>query len=198
MIEGEDAGAACRLIAINPTLRSQAEQMLPVLLAAKVPANDTEVLRILIRHAPTYALTAKSDGEWAEMFGVYLDVLGDFSVHALEDAFVRWNRGEDMKDPHMGQFFPKPAQLVHLATKAKREVWMAAYRAQKALDGVERAAAPKPTVEERKAVGEQLAELANGLTIKALPDAMKPRLSPHQVAERLRNLGEEEDVGIVL
>lgn len=198
MTEGEDGGAACRLIAINPTLRDQARAMLPALEAAKAKAEDVDLLRVLIRHAPTYALTARHDGEWAEMFGVYLDALEGFSVHAVEDAFVRWNRGEDMKDPHMGQFFPKPAQLVHLANKAKTEVWMAAYRARKALEGAERSETPKPTLEERQAVGEQLAALAGSLTVKPLPDYVKPRLTPQQVAQRIRDLGEEEDVGIVL
>lgn len=174
--------------------------MLPALEAAKAKAEDADLLRVLIRHAPTYALTVKHDGEWAQIFGVYLDALEGFSVHALEDAFVRWNRGEDMKDPHMGQFFPKPAQLVHLANKAKKDVWMAAYRARKALEGVDNAPPPKPTPEERQAVGEQLAALGatlgTSVALKPLPEAMRPRMTPQQVAERLRD--GVDDVGIVV
>lgn len=173
--------------------------MLPALEAAKVPAEGSQIMRTLIRHSPTYAVTARSDGEWAEMFGIYLDALEGFSVHAIEDAFLRWNRGEDMKDPAMGQFFPKPAQLVHLANKAKAEVWMAAYRARKALEHVEKTAPREIDPDERKAVGEQLAALADSLTLKETPNHLKPRLSPQEVAERIReSTRPEDDVGAVL
>lgn len=169
--------------------------MLPALERAKVKAQDGEILRVLIRHAPTYAITVKHDGEWAEMFGVYLDALEGFSVHAIEDAFLRWNRGEDMKDPAMGQFFPKPAQLVHLANKAKSEVWMAAYRAKKALEHVEITQPREIPEEERQAVAAGLRELADTFKLKELPEAAKPRMTPGEVAARLRAMdAPDEDV----
>lgn len=195
MLDGEDGAASARLIAVNPTLRTQAEQMLPALLAAKEPAPDEQIMGILIRHAPTYAVQARSDGEYAELFGVYLDALSGFSAHQIEDAFLRWNRGEDMKDPAMGQFFPKPAQLVHLANKAKAEVWMAAYRAQKALEHVEQQPREIPP-EEKAAVAAGLRDLAATFAPKALPEDMRPRLSPQQVAAKLRSMSADEDVVI--
>lgn len=186
LLEGEDGGAACRLIAINPTLKRQAEEMLPSLERAKVKAEAEDVFAILMRHTTTYAMPGRSDAEWADLFGVYLDALDGFSVHAIEDAFLRWNRGEDMKDPAMGQFFPKPAQLVHLANKAKAEVWMASYRARKALESAEKTQPREIPEEERKAVSEALRELAGGLTLKPIPEDLRPRMTPAEVAARLR------------
>lgn len=194
----EDDGVS-RLIAINPTLKRQAEEMLPALERAKVPAEDREMMRILIRHAPTYAITVRSDGEWAEMFGVYLDALSGFSVHALEDAFLRWNRGEDMKDPSMGQFYPKPAQLVHLARKAKSEVWVATARARKALEYVETMPRQIPP-DEKAQVAAGLAELAASFKPKPLPETVKPLMTREQMADRLRHheTVPMDDVGIVI
>lgn len=199
LTEGEDAGAACRLIAINPTLKRHAEEMLPVLERAKVVAERDEILGVLVQKAPIYALPEKTAGEWEVIFRAYVEALAGFSVHAIEDAFRRWNQGEDMKDPAMGQFFPKPAQLVHLATKAKTEVWMAAYRARKALEKVQ-AEAPKVSPEERAQVAAGLKELAETFKPKPLPQSMAPKMSPHEVAERIRNLDTVpfDDVGVVL
>jgi len=197
--ETKDGDSAIRLIAMNPTLRKQAEDMLPALERAKVIATRQEIRVILIRMAPIYAIEDRAENEWDYLLEAYLDALADFSPHAIEDAFRRWNRGEDMKDPAMGQFFPKPAQLVHLAQKAKSEVWMAAYRARKALE----AQAAKPaerTQEERAQVAAGLKELAQTFKPKELPASMKPRMSPQEVAQRIRNLDVVpfDDAGIVL
>lgn len=169
--------------------------MLPALEAAKVEADRLDVLKILIRMAPVYALPPRPDGEWKALFEAYLDALDGFSAYQIEDAFRRWNRGEDMKDPAMGQFYPKPAQLVHLANKAKTEVWMAAYRARKALEHVE--AQPRQvSPEERETVAAGLRELAATFKPKSLPSDMRPRLTPQEVAAKLREgpAPEEEPV----
>jgi hypothetical protein len=185
LTEGEDGGASARLIAINPALKAQAEAMLPALERAKVPAGDEEMFAILVRHATTYALPSRTDGEWRELFDVYLDALNGFSAHAIEDAFLRWNRGEDMKDPAMGQFYPKPAQLVHLANKAKLEVWMAAFRARKALEHVEQQPRELPP-EEQAQVREGFQELLAAFKPKEFPETLRPKMTPAQVAERIR------------
>lgn len=199
LTEGEDGGAACRLIAINPTLKRQAEEMLPALERAKEVAERGEVLRILIQQAPVYALPDKTDAEWEHVFAAYVDALADFSVHAIQDAFRRWNRGEDMKDPAMGQFFPKPAQLVHLAKKARTEVWVAAGRARKALEYVETMPRQIPP-EEKAQVAAGLKELAATFKPKPLPETMKPLMTREQVADRIRDLDTVpmDDVGIVI
>lgn len=185
LTEGEDAGAAIRLIGLNPTLRRECEAMLPALQAAKAPADGREILSVLVRQAPVYALPTRPDHEWAAFFGAYLDALTGLSVHCLEDAFVRWNRGEDMKDPAMGQFFPKPSQLYALAHKAKTQLWLAAYRAEKALAHAERQAPRKVSEEERKRVAEEMRALAEQLGGKALAER-RPGVSPQQMAEAIR------------
>lgn len=177
--------------------------MLPMLQRAKVPAEDTEILRVLIRHAPTYALQARADGEWSQLFEVYLDALEGFSVHNIEGAFLRWNRGEDMKDPAMGQFFPKPAQLVALATKDKSEVWMAAYRAKKALDFVEKTG--QDWTPERRAAERQKSIDAGHLNPdgslklppmgRRMPEAPRPTSSPQQLAQELRQADAKARLG---
>lgn len=181
LTEGEDGAGAIRLIALNDTLREQCAAMLPALQAAKAPAEESEVLKVLVRMAPVYALPSRPDEEWASFFGVYLDALEGFPAFAIEGAFLRWNRGEDMKDPAMGQFYPKPSQLVALATKAKAELWIAAGRAQKALERIERQA-PRMTEEQRR---------ENSAAIRALASKPLGRLPPQPPGVSLKDWAEQ-------
>jgi hypothetical protein len=195
--ESKDGQAAIRLIAINPSLRRQAEELLPAMERAKQGAARHEIREILIRMAPIYAIEDRTENEWDYLLEAYLGALDGFSVYQIEDAFRRWNRGEDMKDPAMGQFYPKPAQLVALANKAKSEVWTASYRARKALEHIE-AQPPKVPAEERAQVADGFKALAESFRLKQVPDDLRPRLSPQEVAARLRGEGTSIAEDIVL
>lgn len=194
LTEGEDAGGACRLITLNPKLRAECQEILPALQGAKAPAAEAEVLEILVRNAPTYGITAPGVGGWMVFFGAYLDALEGLPAYAIEDAFLRWNRGEGHANLQMASFYPKPGQLFTLAQKGKAELWLAAYRAEKALAYAEEKAKPPPEV--RKEVGSKLGDLLAELKgARRMPDPFRPTLSPQQMAEKIRasNPGEKID-----
>lgn len=194
LLEGEDSGGACRLIAINPTLRRQCEEMLPQLERAKEVATEEEILMLLVRHAPAYGVHAKSPGEWSALFDSYLNILNGLPLYAIEDAFLRWGRGEGHKDVRMAGFYPKAPQLFLLAEKGKAEVWTAAYRARKALEHVEKTGVewtPERKAEERQKMidaGYLNADGSPNLSLgpKGMPEPHRPRLSPQELAAQLR------------
>lgn len=207
LTEGEGDGGACRLISLNSKLRAEAEAALPALQSAKSPATVDETLEILVRHAPHYGITQKMAGEWRTFFGAYLDALEGLPAYAVEDAFLRWNRGEGHVNLQMASFYPKAPQLVMLAQKGKAELWMAAYRAEKALNYAEAKAKPAPEV--RKEVGAKLGDLLGELKgARKMPDPFRPTLSPQQMAEQIRasasnpsekmDTPSDDDVGDVL
>lgn len=195
MTEGDDGRSAVRLIAINPTLRAEAERLLPILTRASQPAADEEVLAILVKHAPAYGVHAKSDGEWAALFGSYLEALEGLPAYAVEEGFVRWNRGEGHKDLAMSGFYPRPPQLYQLVQLSRNELGMAKYRAQKALEFVEdrglewtpeRKAAERQKMIDAGYLNPDGTPNMTGLGPRTMPQDRKPSRSPQEVAEELR------------
>jgi hypothetical protein len=190
-----------RLIAINPTLRAETERLLPVLEAMKAPAADEEMMQILIRHAPAYGVHAKNAAEWSMLFGTYLDALAGLPAYAIEDAFLRWNRGEGHADIRMAGFYPKAPQLVILAQAGKAELYTAAWRARRALEYVEKKLPHPISEDERKANSERLKALADTLAgggRSVASAAPAPGLTRHQMAERIRAAATPGDVGDVI
>lgn len=185
-VQAADGRSAIRLIATNPTLRAECARALPMLEGAKRPAEPEEVMAILVKHAPHYGVHAKGPSEWAALFSSYLTALEGLPAQAIEDGFLRWNRGEGHNDIRMAGFYPKAPQLCILAEKAKVSLYMAAYRARKALEYVEAQPKPQPTPEERERVKAQLRDLASQLGGRSVPSAAPPRHTPQQMAEELR------------
>lgn len=143
---------AIRIIAINPTLRDECGRILPQLQARHAPAGPEGLMAILISNAPAFGIGSKAPEEWATLFGSYLVALEPLSAEALEDAFLRWNRGEMYpKEPGRHAFYPRAAELFHLAQKSRLELGTAIWRARKALEYVDRLPKPQPTPEERAA-----------------------------------------------
>jgi hypothetical protein len=200
LTESEDSAAVVQKIAATPALRAEVEALLPALEAAKEPANKVEFAAIMARQKVVFGLGNWEAAEWTTATRVYYEALEGYSADIIEDAFLRWNRGEGMKDPAMGQFFPKPSQLVALAARSKAELLTAAYRARRAVEHVEKA--PREiSAEERAQVAEGLRELARTFRGRALPTLRKPSISPQEMAERIRAQAPPEpsdDPGIVL
>lgn len=195
LTEGEDGRSAVRLIAINRTLRAEAERMLPMIVRCAERAEPEEIMRILVREAPAYGVTAKSAAEWSALFESYLTALDGLPALAIEDAFVRWNRGEGMRDIGMAGWYPKAPQLYMLAETTKRELHMAAYRARRALEYVEEKGLD--WTEDRKKAERQKAIDAGYLnadgTFNFTPKTKgfhhlvdHPSISPQQMAANLR------------
>lgn len=186
LTEGDDAGGACRLISLNATLRAECERVLPMLMEAREPAPENEVLEILVRHAPAYNVAVPAGGNWSYLFGPYLDALEGLPAYAIEDAFLRWNRGEGHANLQMASFYPKSAQLVMLAQKGKATLYMASYRAKKALEYVDKTAPRQIPEEERRKVADALRELSQTMRSKPMPHDFPPRVSPQEMAARIR------------
>jgi hypothetical protein len=163
-----------------------------------MPADPEEILGVLVRHAPAYGVHAKGPEEWAALFGSYLDALDGLSVYAIEDAFLRWNRGEGHKDLAMSGFYPKPPQLFQLAQPAKLALYGAAYRARKALEYEEPRRRADVSQDQRAKIAEEMRALAASMrTGSAMPTAPRPAMTRQQVAESLRTAALDE-VGDVI
>lgn len=184
-------------MAINPTLRAECEGVLPSLERAKEPASQEEILSVLVRHAPHYGVTAKGPSEWGALFGAYLDALDGLPVQAVEEGFVRWNRGEGHKDIRMAGFFPKAPQLYLLAEAARSALYMAAYRAKKALEYQEARpqvwTAERRAEERRKAIAAGVLKPDGSLNLpapKSMPFPRAPGRTPHQMAAEMRQMAD--------
>lgn len=207
--DGNDGRGAIRLISINPTLRAEAERLLPVFEAAAGakphPDPDTHedlLSELLVIHAAPLGVKQHGPEGWANMWDVYLDTLMDTPVEWVRGAFDRWHHGlayPTNKERHA--FYPRPAELVAQAEAYHREIVMAAYRCRKALEWKE---APTPmTQEQRKA--ERDAAIAEGLltpdgrpnlSLKGFEEPSRPAQSPQEVAARIR--GQADEVGDVI
>lgn len=176
---------------------------MPLLEAASRPAAEPEILEILVRHAAHYGITQKMAGEWGAFFAAYLDTLDGMSAHAIEDGFLRWNRGEGHRDIRMAGFYPKAPQLYLLTQVGAETLGKAIYRSKMALGltkirEVEQVR-PKPSLEERKKIGEDFRALAKMIGVtgpKTVDGARAPGLTKSQVAEQLRR--HADDVGDVV
>lgn len=178
--------SAIRLIAINPTLRAEAERLLPRLEEAKVPASRDEIIGIVMREMPAWGVSTKHAGELGVTFASYADTLEGLSAYAVEEGIARWNRGEGHKDLAMGGFPPRPAQLFALASEGKRELYMAAYRAKLALEYAEDITPRQIDPEQAAKVAADFRDLAASLKAKPMPEAPRPHMSQHAMAEQLR------------
>lgn len=181
-----DGASAARLISLNPTLRAELEEKAGLIMDRAMPGDPKMLALVLRRHAKILAVPDQSEEAWADMFGVYLDMLGPLPIESVNRAFERWHRGELYpKDPGRHAFFPKPAEVYSLAEPMMLELKMAAYRARKALDYVEASRPREKSPEDAAAIREMLAEFRG--VAKSMPgDPRKPAESPQQVAQRLR------------
>lgn len=201
LVEGDDAGAACRLLALNAKLRDEARELQPAIEHELEPAARTDLLPLLIRQAIVFGVPDRRPEAWAELLDVYLQALEGFSVAAVEDGFARWNRGELYPaQPQRHAFFPKPAELVTMAAPHKRDLQMARYRVRKALEHVAKtghAWTPERKAAERQKMIEMGLLTADGkpnfqIAGKTIPGELRPTRTPQQVAEQLRAAASNE------
>lgn len=225
LTEGEDSGKAIFALRRNLALFDEAKALLPALERIKEPIDRERFALLMAEQRPVFGISDMAPGEWAASLEAYFAVLQDFSEGMIRDAFARWNRGEDMKDPAMGQFFPKPAQIVFLAKKSKANVWSAAYRIRRAMERVEEEPTRHLTAEERAENARKIRELLAqpqrrippqppGYTVQEWarkcreeglfvddPESLAPTRSRQEVAEQLLAMDRRQhadDVGDVV
>lgn len=199
--DGAKREGAIRLIAINPTLRAECEELLPHLQAAKDPATAEQIMAAIALAMPSWGVPNKSAAEWGVTYASYAKALEGMPLWAVQHGILRWNRGEGHKDLAMGGFPPRPAQLSILANEARRELFMAAYRAELAVKHVEQKVPRQVSDEERQAVRDGLKQLALNFRAKGMPEAPPPTRSRQEVADALLAMEKRtvtEDVGDVV
>lgn len=201
LTEGTDSAGAQRKIALSPNLRSEASRILPNLEAALSAESDVEaremaLMELLMRNAPGFGVTAKSDAEWSYLFEDYLTILGAFPIGAITDAFARWKRCEMYpNEPGRHAFYPKTPELFYLANRYMTEIRMAYYRAKKALEFVEERGiewtAERRREERQKAIEAEYLKPDGSLNVefamRKVPGENRPQQTPHQMAEALRS-----------
>ena len=181
-------------------LRAEAERILPVLNEMKRPATPDEIKAIVGREMPAWGVSAKHAAEYGVTFGSYVDALEGLSAYCIEEGVVRWNSGQRQEDLKSAGFPPRPAQLAMLATEARNELFMAAYRAKLAVQHAEEKAPRVISDEERAQVKAGMADLLRQIgSPKGMPEPVRPTVSPHEMAERLRAASaRQDDVGEVI
>lgn len=137
------ADEVVRQIARTPKLKEKAVEVAADLEERASKATAVEMMAVLIEHGPVYGIRDLSDGEYEALFIAYLRSLAPLPIEAIREAFVIWGRDGN-------GFFPKPEQLFQRAEPYAKELWMAAYRAKRAVSFVEDNPPPK-TDEQRRA-----------------------------------------------
>jgi hypothetical protein len=197
---GEDSQGAIRLIRLNQTLRDELRRVLPVLQERCRPATQVETLKVLVENAPALGIPDRRPEEWATLFRSYMAALDGLTVEALEDAFVRWNRGEAYpEEPKRHAFYPKPAEIFLLAQRSRLELAAAAWRGKKALENADREApqvSPEEKVRQRQELIDKGYLTAEGRIVlqpKEMPKEA-PRVSEtrQQMVDRLRQAAERQ------
>ena len=202
---------AVRLIAINPTLRAETEELLPVLHERPAPDRGA-LLALLVAKVEDYPGPIAGNAGWAVTFGAYLDKLAALPLAAVVDAFDRWARKELHKDPARHEFYPKPDELAVLAAPLTLELKTALYRARKALEHVTATGPRDSTPESRAEVARMAQEASAALKasssramphapVPAKPDAPMTPLARELIAAGMKNVAPpttDEDPGPVL
>ena len=206
LLDGGEPRLAIRDIAANRAMREEAAQIAEALNASARAATPMEIMKVLIRHAPEFGIQARSSKEWDTLFSSYLDILSSVPLEALEDAFLRWGRGELYpKDIGRHTFFPKAPELHKLAEPMAHQLRKAAWRAKQAAEMADVTPKPKDTRSgaEKRAELIRMGVLTEDGRVNLAPksDAMKPPAapsqSPNQVAEALRAKAQEtEEEGV--
>ncbi|PIB91279.1 hypothetical protein CSW62_06635 [Caulobacter sp. FWC2] len=110
-------------------LLTEAARALPALKArATDPAGYHGVKRVIGRRFALFPQPERSDGEWAEFWADYTDVLGDLTEGAVEAAMAAWVRRPD------AEFLPKPGKLLELARTTPNRAVRSYERAKAAMD----------------------------------------------------------------
>lgn len=177
--DANEDGRAVREIAKNRALLAEAEALLPVLEQALQPADEGQRMAVLIDESVCYDLDAKDhhDAGWAAFWAPYHRALDGFSVTALREAFVMWNRNHIKPEGEAVRFYPRPAQLFDLATEARNRLGMMRYRARAALEYLP-PAERKPIRPEDRLTREEAMAMIRGVGAKTIPTPPRMRIIP--------------------
>lgn len=182
LVEASDA-KAIEVIAASAVLRSEASMLLPMLRQEALrPATHDEIMMIVKSREQIFGdlRMDRSEVEWTVFWADYFEALSGLTASSIEAGMVAYIALPD------SEWAPKPGKLAHLAktTPTCGRFARAYNRARSAVVASQKAAEPKPVVEERPSpeavkamVAETLAALAETPTAKAAA-ARKKALRP--------------------
>lgn len=168
------------------------------------PAEEEELQAFLIDAGVPFGVNRqdRSEGEWAAFWRPYLSVLQGLPMSTLEAALDRWHKRVDLPASMQRQaavrFFPQPGDIYELAIAHRTKVHMLRYRAQKALEYVEKKIEPRKRLDRDELIAKGLMNPDGSIPglggPKTMPSgALRPGggKTPAQVAEELRRAGEQ-------
>lgn len=155
------------------------------------PATALEIIAELIKLLPVYGVTDRTDEEAASLFVSYVEALGVLPLEAIREGIIEVNRE--------ATFFPRPGEIFKKAEPHAHPLRVAAYRAKRAAEWVERNPPPKTDAERaadrQRAIDEGILDANGKVILNFKPVAPpRPRETQQEAAERLRRIaaGAEE------
>lgn len=182
LVETSDA-KAIEVISKSDVLRSEAAMLMPMLRQEALrPATPEEIMLIVKSREQIFGdlRMERSEVEWTAFWADYFEALNGLTAASIETGMVAYIALPD------SEWAPKPGKLAHLAktTPTCGRFTRAYNRARAAVVASQKAAEPKPVVEDRPSpeevkamVAKTLAALAETPTAKAAA-ARKKALRP--------------------
>lgn len=175
LIDENDQTVAIRRIAATPHLLAEAKSMVDELARASEPIKRNDLLELLVLAAPALGVPDRPPEQWAVLFAPYPKTLGELPAMCIDDAFERWHRAEMYPDqPGRHAYYPKPAELFHLAKKSRSELSRAAWRIRQAMAYVDRSPRRKTDDERRREVQKSIDD---GVLIRGSDGKLRLNLS---------------------
>jgi hypothetical protein len=116
-----DADEAFQRITTDPAMLAECKANWSALTeAARAPAGEEGVMRVVVARFPVFPQPERSEGEWRVWWAAYTDALEDLPEEALEAGMREYLRQPD------AEFMPKPGKLRELARQATTQTARAA------------------------------------------------------------------------
>ena len=184
----EDAADAARKARHVPAMLEELKLSGGALIAKAQPAHPDDLQAMIMKFFLGLGLKDRDVAEHKAALALWMDALGNLPLDAVRVGITEAAR--------TCLYLPKPADVYMAALPHAQELQLIAYRAKRALEEAGKAAPPKSakmTHAEMKAAGFMD---ENGKIILAPPKPIPPntpavRLTPHELAEKLRRHGEQ-------
>lgn len=187
--EKTKAEFALKTITQSEGLQREVRSVAAIVQQRARPATGPEVIAALVRIMPHYGVVKRSEAENKALAEVYVETLSTLPLEAIQEALRDWGKEDQAFMPNSGQVYSR-------AKPHAERLWMAAYRAKRAAEYVEKNPPPKTAAEiaadRQKAIEMGLIDPATGKMIINLPSTDMPTRSgtPQQEAERVRKAAE--------
>lgn len=153
-----------RAIVDDAALLAEVRQALPALRAvAEAKAGPDGVRRVISKRITTFPQPQRTEAEWADWWGDYMDTLSDVTLASLEAAMRAYVAMPD------SEFMPKPGRLRELAFLTPCRSLQRYQRAKRAL---QLANEPPPMIEAPRAKPEEVKAMLSEFEAKSASGGM--------------------------